>query len=89
MKITPLVPDISVAPPRLPKNDVNEFSTALDAAGDALRHADSAESAFASGSGGLQDAVLERANADVVLSVATAAAQRTAQTLSTILSMQV
>ena len=38
---------------------------------------------------GLQEMVLERAQADVVLSVASAAASRAAQALTTLLGMQV
>jgi hypothetical protein len=53
------------------------------------RHAAHTRRAFASGGGGLQNAIFERAKADVLLSVASAAAQRTAQALSTILSMQI
>jgi flagellar hook-basal body complex protein FliE len=62
---------------------------ALDAAGSSLARADAAERAFAGGRGGLQEMVLERAQADVVLSIASAAASRTAQALTTLLGMQV
>jgi flagellar hook-basal body complex protein FliE len=62
---------------------------ALDAAGGALARADAAERAFSNGRGGLQEMVLERAQADVVLSIASAAASRTAQALTTLLGMQV
>jgi flagellar hook-basal body complex protein FliE len=62
---------------------------ALDAASNVLGRADAAERAFAQGRGGLQEMVLERAQADVVLSIAGAAASRTAQALTTILGMQV
>ncbi len=62
---------------------------ALEAADNVLGRADAAERAFAQGRGGLQEMVLERAQADVVLSVASAAASRTAQALTTILGMQV
>jgi flagellar hook-basal body complex protein FliE len=51
--------------------------------------AQSAEDAFARGAGSLQDAVYERARADVALAVATAAAQRGAQAIQSILNMQV
>jgi flagellar hook-basal body complex protein FliE len=57
--------------------------------GTLLLGAEKAEDAFASGAGRLQDAVYERARADVALSVATAAAQRGAQAISSILNMQV
>lgn len=62
---------------------------ALDAASGALQRADSAERAFVRGAGGLQEMVLERARADIALSIASAAASRTAQALTTVLGMQV
>jgi flagellar hook-basal body complex protein FliE len=69
------------------------FSGALNKAfGDAsasLDRADIAERAFTAGRGGLQEMVLERAQADVALSLASAAASRASQALSTILGMQV
>lgn len=55
----------------------------------ALQKADRAERAFASGRGGMQEMVLQRAQADIALSVASAAASRASQALSTILGMQV
>jgi flagellar hook-basal body complex protein FliE len=61
----------------------------LDDLGSVLGKAEHAEDAFAAGTGDLQTAVYERARADVALSVATAAAQRTAQALQSILNMQV
>jgi flagellar hook-basal body complex protein FliE len=61
----------------------------LDAAGNALAKADSAESAFARGTGGLQEMVVERARADITLAVAAAGAQRAAQALNTLLGMQI
>jgi len=61
----------------------------LDDAASTLRRADEAERGFAMGRGGLQEMVVERARADVALSLATAAASRTAQALTTILGMQV
>jgi flagellar hook-basal body complex protein FliE len=62
---------------------------ALGAAAGALGRADVAERAFAAHRGGLQEMVLERARADVMLSLASSAASRAAQALSTILGMQV
>ena len=67
----------------------SQLLEALDAASNVLGRADAAERAFAQGRGGLQEMVLERAKADVVLSLASAAASRTAQALTTILGMQV
>jgi flagellar hook-basal body complex protein FliE len=89
MRIEALVPDV---PPletdretRLP----NAFENTADDFGKALDRAQAAEDAFASGAGDLQTAIYERARADVALSVATAACQRTARGLQTILNMQV
>jgi flagellar hook-basal body complex protein FliE len=65
------------------------FGDALSTASAALERADAAEHAFAARRGGLQEMVVERARADVMLSLAGAAATRTAQALSTILGMQV
>jgi flagellar hook-basal body complex protein FliE len=62
---------------------------ALDQAERALEGAASAERDFVAGRGGLQEMVLERARADVALSVATAAASRASQALSTVLGMQI
>ncbi len=72
--------------------DVAVFSGAVSGAfADAsarLERADAAERAFATGRGGLQEMVLERAQADVALSIASAVASRTAQSLTTVLGMQ-
>ncbi len=65
------------------------LSHAFDAASGALAQADRSERAYASGSGGLQAMVLDRAQADIALTIATTAASRTSQALSTILGMQV
>jgi flagellar hook-basal body complex protein FliE len=88
MRVEPLLPDVapaSIAPAPQP----NAFSAILDDLGAVLGKAQHAEDAFASGSGDLQNAIYERARADVALSVATAATQRTAQGLQTLLNMQV
>jgi len=63
--------------------------SALNGATHALDRAAAAEQAFLNGRGGLQELVLERAQADVVLAVATTAASRAAQSLSTIFNLQV
>ncbi|MGH7748410.1 MAG: flagellar hook-basal body complex protein FliE [Candidatus Dormibacteria bacterium] len=65
------------------------LARALDGASGALERADLAERAFIAGHGSLQTMVLERAQADVALSLASAAASRVAQSLGTILGMQV
>ena len=82
--LTPDVASVSSPPPAS-----NAFSKLLDDVGSALTSATRAENAFASGSGSLQDAVYERARADVAISVATSAAQHTAQSLQSVLNMQI
>lgn len=89
MKVTPLTPDVPTVADVAAQVQADEFGAALNSAGTALMRADRAETTFASGSGALKDAIFERAKADVLVSVAAAAAQRTAQALSTILSMQI
>ncbi len=59
-----------------------------DASG-SLERADGAERAFADGRGSLHEMVVRRAQADIALAIATTAASRTTQALSTILGMQV
>lgn len=88
MRIEPLLPDAPLVSESAPANS-NAFSKVLDDVAAVLDRAQSAENAFAGGSGSLSNAIYERARADVVLSVATAAAQRTAQGLQTVLNMQV
>lgn len=102
MTIEPLVPAFKATAATLdtplPVPDENatsgsSFAEALGRAfGDAnasLERADRSERAFAAGGGGLQEMVLQRAQADVALSLASAAATRASQALSTILGMQV
>ncbi|MDQ2680442.1 MAG: flagellar hook-basal body complex protein FliE [Candidatus Eremiobacteraeota bacterium] len=69
--------------------DAGGFAKLLDDLGAALNRATGAENAYASGNGDLTRAVYERAQADVALSVATAAAQRTTQALQSVLNMQI
>ncbi|HTV75034.1 MAG TPA: flagellar hook-basal body complex protein FliE [Candidatus Acidoferrales bacterium] len=105
MTVTPLEPDAPLQPDAplatpdpgsatpLSGAPAASFGTvlqsALSAADGALQSADSAERAFAAGRGGLQEMMVERAQADVLLSIATSAASRTAQAVSTILGMQI
>jgi flagellar hook-basal body complex protein FliE len=91
VKVELLLPDLPAAPERSKQNDdaAKLFADVTQALGATLQRADSAENAFAAGSGSLQAAVYERARADVALSVATAAAQRAAQAIQSILNMQV
>lgn len=87
MRVEALIPDTS--PSGNDQGDAAGFARALDSVANALSAANSAEDAFAAGSGTLQEAVYQRARADVALSVATATAQRLAQSLQSVLNMQV
>lgn len=90
MTVEPLLPDAPPAwTPPVPAPDSNDFVRALDALGALLGQAQKVEDAFAAGTGSLQDAVYERARADIALSVATAAAQRGTSAITSILNMQV
>ncbi|HEY6235587.1 MAG TPA: hypothetical protein VIW69_10840 [Candidatus Elarobacter sp.] len=86
-----LVPDGPGAPsgPSPTRAGDDAFARLVDAAGSILAGADRAEAAFAAHRGGLQEMVVERARADIALQVATTAAQRAAQSISTLLGMQV
>jgi len=97
--VTPFSPDAPLGAPRDLDSPIGEggaaaafgpaLARALDNAGAALSRADGAERAFIGGHGGLQEMVVERAQADVLLTIAGAAASRSLQTLSTILGMQI
>jgi len=90
VKVELLVPDLPAAPQRPAANAGPSFlADVANALGTTLERAESAENAFAAGSGSLQAAVYERARADVALSVATAAAGRATQAIQSILNMQV
>jgi flagellar hook-basal body complex protein FliE len=86
MRVEPLVPDL---PAPGGETNASGFARALDAFGDLLAAANGAEDAFAYGAGTLHDAVYERAQADVALSVATSTATRVAQAVQSVLNMQV
>jgi flagellar hook-basal body complex protein FliE len=94
MRVDVLVPDAAVpdaAPARGSQSShggASAFARLVDAAGAILENADRAEAAFAAHRGGLQEMVVERARADVALQIAATAAQRTAQSLSALLGMQ-
>jgi len=87
VRVELLTPD--VAPSSGASVSTGAFARALDLIGDLLSGATRAEDAFARGSGDLQNAVYERARADVALSVAAATAQRVAQTVQSLLNMQI
>jgi len=93
--MTRFVPDVAGPAPAISRSaplaqpSADAFGKVLDDVGSALGSAGAAEERFASGSGDLQQAVYERARADVALAVATATAQRTAQALQAVSTMQV
>ncbi len=90
MRIEPLTPDLpDSASAASPAGAGNAFAGMLDDLGAVLGKAERSEDRFAAGAGDLQSAVFERARADVALSVATAAATRSAAALQSILNMQV
>ncbi len=86
MMVEPIVPDVAPSPPSA---DAGAFGRVLDGLGDVLTSANRAEDVFANGDGTLQEAVYERAQADVALSVATASVQHLAQAVQSVLNMQV
>lgn len=90
MRVDLLVPDAPPIPQQLAAapGKANAFAQLVDAAGAILAGADRAEAAFAAHRGGLQEMVVERARADVALQIAATAAQRTAQSVATVLGMQ-
>jgi hypothetical protein len=96
MRVDVLVPDgprgtQSAAPggPSPSRSGGDAFARLVDAAGAVLAGADRAEAAFAAHRGGLQEMVVERARADIALQIAATAAQRAAQSVSTLLGMQI
>ncbi len=102
MTIQPIDPDNAasgissvpnaVAPSGDHNADAGLFSSVMDGvkeASKALETAQTSETAFANGSGGLQEMVFERARADALLSIASSAASKATQSLNTILNMQV
>ena len=88
MRVEPLLPDVESFPRSSPA-DAGTFARALDALSTTLADANRAEDRFAYGSGSLQDAIYDRARADVALSVAVSSATRIAQSVQSILNMQV
>lgn len=91
MQVELLVPDaVAPVPPAVHAGggESSAFAKLVDAAGALLGRADRAEAAFTAHRGGLQEMVVERARADIALAVATAAAQRATQAVSSLLGMQ-
>jgi flagellar hook-basal body complex protein FliE len=93
MRIDPIVPDAAAGTALRsavrPSGELSSFGQLVDAAGAVLAKADVAESAFAHGKGGLQEMVVERARADITLSIAVTGVPRAAQALNTLLGMQI
>jgi hypothetical protein len=88
VRVEAFLPDAPVSP-EAGVGDAGAFAHALDALGGVLIGANRAEDEFAYGAGTLQEAIYERAQADVALSVATSSAQRIAQAVQSVLNMQV
>ena len=89
MKVELLQPDSAPDMTATPPADAAGFAKAVDAIGNVLVDATNAEDAYANGTGSLQDAEYRRAQADITLAVTTAAVQRAAQTVQTLLNLQV
>ncbi len=94
MTVTPLIgagDDAPLSPSAAPAGAgfAGALQRAFDGAEGALARADAAERAFAAGRGGLSEMVVERARADIALALATAAASRVTQGLTTLLGMQI
>lgn len=93
MRVDVLIPDSPASAPSrtaLATGGANDaFARLVDAAGSILTGAERAEHAFAAHHGGLMEMVVERARADIALQVAASAAQRAAQSISTVLGMQI
>ena len=88
------IPDVAPVPNAVPEGradagDAGEFARALDALAQTLGSAARAEDTFAAGTGTLQQAVYERAQADVALAIATSSASRIVTSVQAILNMQV
>ncbi len=89
VRAIPLLPDAPIASPSAATADGGAFGKLLDDIGASLDRASRAENSFAAHVGSLQDAVYERARADVVVSAAAAAASRVVQCVQTLTNMQV
>jgi hypothetical protein len=84
--------DAPLSSPASEQSDELGFSSLLDIfsqTGTALDRATASERSFAAGSGDLQAMIIDRASADAMLEAGSAAASRSAQSLQTILNMQV
>jgi hypothetical protein len=88
VKVELLVPDETPQSYQKPPADGGAFARILDDVGAVLTRAQNAEDAYATGAGDLERAVYERARADVTLSVVSAAAQRAATAVNTLLNLQ-
>ncbi len=86
MTVEPLLPDVPVGGAMPPASG---FLRAVADAEASFARAAQAEADFAHGRGGLLAMTIDRAQADVVLSVASAAASRCASALGAVFNMQV
>ena len=86
MRVEALLPDAPQPAPA--RTEATGFAGLVDAAGAVLARAGDAEAAFAEHRGGMLEMVVERARADVALQIAASAAQRSVQSLQTLLGMQ-
>ncbi len=87
MRVELLIPDVAAT--ATPKALPDAFARALDGAAQTLGNANTAEDAFAAGTGSMQAAAYARAQADVAVAVASAVTGRIIQTLQALTSMQV
>lgn len=87
--LVPDVPVLDVAPRSADNDGGSAFARTVDSLGSVFADATAAENAYAGGTGTLRDEIYERVRADVALSVTVAAAQRAAQAMQTLLSMQI
>jgi hypothetical protein len=85
--ITPIEADTPASPSNLASG--RAFLRVLSGASEAFARADASERAFIGGHGGLLPMIIDRAQADIVLSIASAAASRAAQAVTTVFNMQV
>ena len=75
--------------PQLSEPSTGSFAALLDGATVALQRADASAARLATSGGGVAEAAVARAKADVILEVAAIAASRVSNAISTILQTQV
>ena len=85
----PVLPDIDAPRTASDVPGASEFMKVLGDIDGALERAAGAEADFVNGSGSLADMVIDRARADVALSLAAAGASHVTQAVTSVLGMQV